>query len=106
MRATAATRAQGEAMAEETQTRDSDQLRSRLRRVEGQIQGVQRMLAEGRTCEDVLTQLLAIRAAVEQISLRMTERHMRECIMPDLAPDDPRIAATLDVLKLWARTGG
>ena len=43
---------------------EPDAIRSRLRRVEGQVQGVQRMLEEDRTCEAVLPQMLAIRSAV------------------------------------------
>jgi DNA-binding FrmR family transcriptional regulator len=84
---------------------EPDAVRGRLRRIEGQIQGVQRMLDEGRTCEDVLTQILAIRAAVEQVSLVLTERHVRECVFSDLPPDDPRLDSLHEALRLWVRGG-
>ena len=84
----------------------SVQVHARLRRVEGQVQGVQRMLHEGRRCEDVLTQLLAIRAAVEQAFFVMTEQHIRDCILGDeLERDDPRVQQIVDALKLLARSG-
>lgn len=85
---------------------ETDAIRARLRRIEGQIQGVQRMLDEGRTCEDVLTQVLAIRAAVEQVSLGVTEHHMRDCVFSDVPPDDPRLQELHQALRLWVRAGG
>ena len=84
---------------------ESDELRPRLRRIEGQIQGIQRMLEEGRTCEDVLTQTLAIRSALEQVALLVTERHLRECVAQELARDDPLIPALMEVLRLCLRAG-
>lgn len=81
-------------------------LRTRLRRVEGQVQGVQRMLDEERSCDDVLTQLLAVRAAVEQVCLMMTEHHVRDCVFGgELEPDDPRMQEIVDALKLLVRSG-
>ena len=46
-------------------------LQLRLRRIEGQARGLQRMLEERRACEDVVTQVAALKAAVEQIGLTM-----------------------------------
>ena len=85
---------------------EADATRSRMRRIEGQVQGVQRMLAEDRGGEDVLTQMLAIRSAVEQVCLRMTQQHLRDCVFSDLDADDPRIAEVESALKLWVRAGG
>ena len=85
---------------------EADAIRSRLRRVEGQVQGVQRMLEEDRSCEDVLTQMLAIRSAVEQVCLRITQQHVRDCVFSEMDPDDPRIAEVESALKLWVRAGG
>lgn len=85
---------------------ENDSLRRRLRRIEGQVQGIQRMLDEGRVCDDVLNQLLAVRAAVEQASLLMTEQHIRECVFHDeLAADDPRLQAVQAALRMWIRAG-
>lgn len=85
---------------------EADAIRTRLRRVEGQVQGVQRMPEEDRSCEDVLTQMLAIRSAVEQVCLRMTQQHVRDCIFSEMDQDDPRIAEVANALKLWVRAGG
>ena len=84
----------------------SSDLQTRLRRVEGQVQGVQRMLAEDRGCEDVLTQLLAVRSAVGQVCLLMTEQHVRECVFGgELEADDPRLREVTAALKLLVRSG-
>ena len=85
---------------------ETDAIRSRLRRVEGQVQGVQRILEEDRSCEDVLTQMLAIRSAVEQVCLRMTQQHLRDCVFSEMEQNDPRIAEVESALKLWVRAGG
>ena len=55
-------------------------LRNRLSRVEGQARGVQRMLDEGRNCQEVLQQLTAIRSAAHQASLILVQNHALECL--------------------------
>jgi DNA-binding FrmR family transcriptional regulator len=86
---------------------DTGQLRTRLRRIEGQTQGVQRMLEEDRSCEDVLTQLLAIRSAVAQVCVGMTERHLRDCVLGgEWGEDDPRMAQVSEALRLLVRSSG
>jgi DNA-binding FrmR family transcriptional regulator len=52
---------------------ETETLLTRLRRVEGQIRGIQRMLEEGRGCEDVLTQLAAARSALDQVGLLLMD---------------------------------
>src|SRR2546421_6990745 len=64
-----------------------DQLLTRLRRVEGQVRGVQRMVGEGRYCIDVLTQINAIQAAPHKISLRLLDDHARH---PPVGPPPAR----------------
>jgi DNA-binding FrmR family transcriptional regulator len=57
----------------------TDRLVVRLRRAEGQLRGVQRMLAEGADCEEVLTQLAAVKAAVDQVGLHLISQRLRAC---------------------------
>ena len=52
----------------------------RLRRIEGQVRGVQRMIEEGRDCPDVLQQMTAIRSAMHQASLILARAYMAECM--------------------------
>jgi DNA-binding FrmR family transcriptional regulator len=63
---------------------------TRLVRVEGQVRGVQRMLSEGRDCQDIVTQLAAIRAAVTSVSVALAERCAQEslCNNEQISSDD------------------
>jgi CsoR family transcriptional regulator, copper-sensing transcriptional repressor len=57
-----------------------DQLVKRLARVEGQVRGVSRMVDEERYCIDVLTQIQAARAALDNIALGLVDDHVRNCM--------------------------
>lgn len=59
---------------------ETEALAARLRRIEGQVKGIQRMLEEGRPCEDVITQIMAARAALDKVALSVMADHMEECL--------------------------
>ena len=66
-----------------------DDVRKRLRRVAGQVQGVERMLEEGHECRDVVTQLSAASKALEQAGFRLVAAGLTYCLEnPDLAKAD------------------
>src|SRR5688500_2955205 len=80
-------------------------LTTRLRRIEGQVQGIQRMLESRRECDEVLTQIMAVRSSLDQVGLILLERHIDGCVMSNL-PVDPEVTKELgDALKSWARFG-
>jgi DNA-binding FrmR family transcriptional regulator len=87
-----------------TETSDRD-LIVRLRRVEGQTRGIQRMIEEGRSCEQMLTQLMAVRASIDQIGLLLMEGHIESCLLNDLKADPERLQELRETLKMWARFG-
>src|SRR5688572_7649368 len=58
-----------------------DQLLNRLRRVEGQVRGVERMVDEERYCIDVVTQITAIQAALDKVALSLLEDHTHHCVV-------------------------
>jgi DNA-binding FrmR family transcriptional regulator len=62
-------------------TASKDQLLNRLSRVEGQVRGVSRMVEEDRYCIDVLTQIGAIQAALDKVSLGLLDGHARHCLL-------------------------
>lgn len=66
-----------------------DAVLARLARVEGQIRGIQRMVADGRPCEDVLTQIIAARAALDRAAAEIVTAHLSECLV-DLGPEKTR----------------
>jgi CsoR family transcriptional regulator, copper-sensing transcriptional repressor len=72
-------------MANTTPTRgysaSRDQLTARLRRIEGQVRGVQRMVEDDRYCIDVITQISAIQGALEKVALGLLDDHTRHCVL-------------------------
>ena len=60
--------------------RRADHLR-RLRRIEGQVRGLQRMVEEDKYCIDVLTQVSAVTRALQSFSLELLEEHMGSCVV-------------------------
>ncbi len=57
-----------------------DALLKRLRRIEGQVRGIQKMVEEERYCIDVLTQLAAVTSALDGVGLLVLEDHVRHCV--------------------------
>ncbi len=57
-----------------------DDLRKRLRRVAGQVQGIERMLDEGRECRDIVTQISAANRALEQAGFRLVSAGLTYCV--------------------------
>jgi CsoR family transcriptional regulator, copper-sensing transcriptional repressor len=60
---------------------DKEALLKRLRRIEGQVRGVERMVEEERYCIDVVTQITAIEAALDQVALGLLEDHAQHCVI-------------------------
>jgi CsoR family transcriptional regulator, copper-sensing transcriptional repressor len=61
-------------------TATKDQLLARLRRVEGQVRGVEKMVEDDRYCIDVITQISAIQAALDKVALGLLDGHARHCV--------------------------
>ena len=58
-----------------------DALVKRLHRIEGQVRGIERMVEEDRYCIDVLTQISAVRAALDKVALGLLDEHARNCVV-------------------------
>lgn len=69
-----------------------DQLLKRLRRIEGQVRGVERMVEEDRYCIDVLTQIAAVTKALQAVSIGLVEEHLAHCVV-DAARRSPEEGA-------------
>ncbi len=69
---------------------DKEQLIKRLRRIEGQVRGIEGMVADERYCIDVLTQISAVQAALDKVALGLLDEHARHCVIggPDDAQED------------------
>lgn len=74
-----------------------DDVQKRLRRIEGQVRGLQRLLDEGAGCEDVIHQLAAVSAAIDRVGYRLVAAGMQYCVTD---PDSPLTADDLERLFL------
>ena len=67
----------------------------RLRRIEGQVRGVERMVEEDRYCIDVVTQLTAIQAALDKVGLELLSDHAAHCVAGASGPDQAELTDEL-----------
>ncbi|MCW5879125.1 MAG: metal-sensitive transcriptional regulator [Anaerolineales bacterium] len=67
----------------------SDQTKRRLKTIEGQIRGIQRMLEDGVYCIDIVRQVQAAQAALGKVSQMVLEEHMHSCMVSAIRGDDP-----------------
>jgi len=65
-----------------------ESINRRLKRIEGQIRGIQRMLNEDACCMDVLVQISAVRAAVSKVGVMIFENHAKKCLTESLRGED------------------
>jgi CsoR family transcriptional regulator, copper-sensing transcriptional repressor len=72
---------------------DKDAVLKRLKRVEGQVRGLQRMIEEERYCIDVVTQVGAVRSALEEVALQLLDGHARHCVAAGEAGADELVEA-------------
>ena len=76
-------------------------LLARLRRIEGQIRGITKMLESDRACEDVVTQLMAVRSGVDTVGGLLLDTHLERCLSHQDGPE--QIAALRESMRLWWR---
>jgi DNA-binding FrmR family transcriptional regulator len=87
-------------------TATKDQLQKRLRRIEGQVRGVQRMVEQDRYCIEVLTQIAAIQAALDKVALGLLDGHAHTCVIgADAAERDARTAEMMAAVGRLMRRG-
>lgn len=65
-----------------------DQLANRLSRIEGHVRGIKKMLAEQRDCDDILTQVAGVKAAINQVAIKLLEGHLETCVSDSIARGD------------------
>ena len=71
----------------------------RLRRIEGQIRGIQRMVEECRDCRDVVVQLAAVKASIASLNTLVAETYAQECLCGGEQLDTAEVSRLLDLLK-------
>ena len=83
---------------------DNEKVLNRLRRIEGQVRGLQRMISEDKRCEDVLTQLAATRAALDRVGVYLISNRMKECLKhssEDLGLGDEAVEEAFEIFMKY-----
>ena len=80
-----------------------EMVRKRLKRIEGQIRGIERMIENGRDCESVITQLSAVRSAVEGVGTLVLNNYMVLCFRDSTSSDDGRLSSLARAIAIWGR---
>ena len=88
---------------------DKDRLVKRLRRIEGQVRGIEKMVEDDRYCIDIITQISAVTTALESLALRILDDHVEHCVADALASGDQAAAQEksrelLAAVQRFART--
>ena len=81
---------------------DKDKIKNRLRRISGQVGGLERMVEEERYCIDILTQISATQAALDRVALALLSEHARHCVVGAERPDD-REELTVEMMDAVGR---
>ena len=76
-------------------TMNKDDYTKRLRRIEGQVRGIQRMIDEDEYCIDVLTQVSAATKALQSVAVGLLDEHIRHCVADATRGDDPDRASEM-----------
>jgi DNA-binding FrmR family transcriptional regulator len=82
-------------------TATKDQLVNRLRRIQGQVGGIERMVDDDRYCIDVLTQISAVQAALDKVALGLMDDHARHCVIG--GPDSKKEERTEELMAAVGR---
>jgi DNA-binding FrmR family transcriptional regulator len=72
---------------------DKQALTKRLRRIEGQVRGIEKMVDDDRYCVDVLTQISAVTKALESLAFEVLEDHVKHCVAGAIASGDSEAAS-------------
>lgn len=90
----------------ERSTKEKDQLINRLKRIEGQVRGIQNMIENDRYCVDILVQVSAINAALKKVSLNLLERHTHHCVSDAIknGEGDEAIKELMEVFERFSKS--
>jgi len=88
-------------MAEETVSKEA--LIIRLKRTEGQIRGIQKMIEGGRECEGIITQLAAARSAIDGVAGLILRNYMKICFTGETPPESIDVESLARAIAIWGR---
>jgi DNA-binding FrmR family transcriptional regulator len=81
-------------------TLDKDAYLARLRKIGGQVRGLERLIEEDTYCIDVLTQIASVRSALDQVALGLVDQHLRHCVVDAMTAEPEAGSRRLDEATL------
>ena len=84
-------------------TPQKDQLIKRLRRIEGQVRGIAKMVDDDRYCIDILQQMSAVKAAMDKVAVGLLDDHVRHCMIAGAADEERREELTTELTGAVSR---
>jgi DNA-binding FrmR family transcriptional regulator len=82
-----------------------DEYLTRLRRIEGQVRGLQRMVSEDQYCIDILTQVSSVTKALQGVAVGLLDEHMHHCVMEAAAKgDDSKVTEATAAIERLIRS--
>ena len=101
------TESDGDCHAHRGYIQDQDRYKARLKRIEGQVRGIHRMIEEEQYCIDILTQVSAVNSALRNVALGLLDDHMRHCVRDAVEEGDEAAEAKFtevaDAIARFAR---
>ena len=86
-------------------TGDKEKILQRLRRIEGQVRGIHRMVEEDTYCIDVLTQVSAVTRALQGVAMLLLDDHVRHCVVDDVkSGSDEKIGEAMEAIARLVRS--
>lgn len=82
----------------------NEQMKNRLKRIEGQVRGVLGMMEQDKSCKEVVNQLTAIRSAVDRVIMYVVGQNMEECIREEVAGGKSAEAVVKEAIDLLMRS--
>ena len=80
-----------------------EMLLKRLRRIEGQVRGLEKMIIDDRDCESLVTQLAAVRSAIESVGALVLNNYMKLCFRKGAESESASIDSLARVVAIWGR---
>jgi CsoR family transcriptional regulator, copper-sensing transcriptional repressor len=85
--------------------KEKERLQNRLKRIEGQVRGLQKMVEEDRYCVDILVQITAVQAALKKVGFSLLERHTKTCVADSIRSgnDEEIINELMKVIQQYSK---
>ncbi|WP_424768491.1 metal-sensitive transcriptional regulator [Paenibacillus sp. sgz302251] len=82
----------------------TDQIKTRLRRIEGQVRGILRLMEEGQSCKDVVSQLSAVRNAADKAMAQIVAENLQQCLLEEQSAGRDTNKLVQDAVELLVKS--